>query len=188
MTLYALMSPRRQGQISAQLEKWKTHGPGRHRVTPAHCPHGHAYTPENTYTYPDGRRGCRTCGNTASRLLQAKKRAYAKEVAEPIDVRIPKTHCPQGHEYTPENLYIHGSTRECRICRAASARAFTRKKAAAQGRMVQSKLPKNMKTHCPRGHEYTPENSRIDTLGYRACRACAREKAQERREAKRQKE
>ena len=28
------------------------------------------------------------------------------------------------------------------------------------------------KTHCPRGHGYTPENTRITTRGARACRAC----------------
>lgn len=26
-----------------------------------HCPQGHEYTPENTYTYPSGARGCRAC-------------------------------------------------------------------------------------------------------------------------------
>lgn len=26
-----------------------------------HCTRGHEYTPENTYTYPDGRRSCREC-------------------------------------------------------------------------------------------------------------------------------
>ena len=26
-----------------------------------HCPQGHAYTTENTYTYPAGNRSCRTC-------------------------------------------------------------------------------------------------------------------------------
>ena len=32
-----------------------------------------------------------------------------------------KTHCPQGHEYTPENTYINHSTgaRHCRQCRRA---------------------------------------------------------------------
>jgi hypothetical protein len=28
------------------------------------------------------------------------------------------------------------------------------------------------RTHCPRGHEYTPENTRIKTSGSRSCRAC----------------
>ena len=43
-----------------------------------------------------------------------------------------KTHCPQGHEYSPENTYIrpdrNGSGRMCRTCaRAASARNQTKK-------------------------------------------------------------
>lgn len=28
------------------------------------CPHGHAYTPENTYITPNGRRNCLTCRRT----------------------------------------------------------------------------------------------------------------------------
>jgi hypothetical protein len=28
------------------------------------------------------------------------------------------------------------------------------------------------KTHCPRGHAYTPENTYLHGMGYRACRAC----------------
>lgn len=30
------------------------------------------------------------------------------------------------------------------------------------------------KTHCPKGHEYTKENTRIDYKGYRVCRNCGR--------------
>jgi hypothetical protein len=38
------------------------------------------------------------------------------------------------------------------------------------------------KTHCPRGHEYTPENTYVNpTRGYRTCIACKRKKAVERR-------
>ncbi len=29
-------------------------------------------------------------------------------------------------------------------------------------------------THCPRGHAYTPENTRYGTKGSRSCRACAK--------------
>ena len=32
-------------------------------------------------------------------------------------------------------------------------------------------------THCPKGHEYTPENTRITASGARACRACCRAKS-----------
>jgi HNH endonuclease len=34
------------------------------------------------------------------------------------------------------------------------------------------------KTHCPQGHEYTTENTRISKTGKRACRACNRARAQ----------
>jgi HNH endonuclease len=30
------------------------------------------------------------------------------------------------------------------------------------------------KTHCPRGHEYSPENTWVDPDGARRCRECAR--------------
>lgn len=36
-------------------------------------------------------------------------------------------------------------------------------------------------THCPRGHAYDAPNTRVDRRGIRNCRACARERAQERR-------
>lgn len=39
---------------------------GRAHTQRTHCPQGHAYSPENVYTYPDGRRACRTCRKRAS--------------------------------------------------------------------------------------------------------------------------
>jgi hypothetical protein len=42
-----------------------------------------------------------------------------------------KTHCPQGHEYTPENTYVWadapGASRHCRTCARERARSRTRK-------------------------------------------------------------
>ena len=36
-----------------------------------------------------------------------------------------KTHCPRGHEYTPENTYVHrGRNRHCRICAAEGKKRF----------------------------------------------------------------
>lgn len=40
-------------------------------------------------------------------------------------------------------------------------------------------------THCPRGHEYTPENTRV-YRGHRYCRACHRDRERARRLAKRE--
>lgn len=34
-----------------------------------------------------------------------------------------KTHCPHGHEYTPENTYVYKSRRNCRTCIAARNRS-----------------------------------------------------------------
>ena len=39
------------------------------------------------------------------------------------------------------------------------------------------------RTHCKRGHEYTPENTYRADDGWRACRACYRSRRQERKEA-----
>lgn len=39
-----------------------------------------------------------------------------------------KTHCPKGHEYAGENLYVHGTNRQCRACGRAR---MSRKRRAA---------------------------------------------------------
>jgi len=38
-----------------------------------------------------------------------------------------KTHCPNGHEYSPENTY-HSGGRHCRICKKAQGAAFRLRK------------------------------------------------------------
>lgn len=40
------------------------------------------------------------------------------------------THCPHGHEYTPDNTYIQPATgtRQCRVCRAEQRLKYKRKK------------------------------------------------------------
>lgn len=40
-----------------------------------------------------------------------------------------KTHCPQGHEYTPENIYRSGGRRICRTCSLARQRKLRPTKA-----------------------------------------------------------
>ena len=39
-----------------------------------------------------------------------------------------KTHCPKGHPYSGENLYISGTNRQCNICRRERSYAFFLKK------------------------------------------------------------
>lgn len=43
-----------------------------------------------------------------------------------------KTHCPQGHEYTPDNTYVNGGRRTCRTCALRRAREHAARKAAAK--------------------------------------------------------
>lgn len=73
--------------------------------------------------------------------------------------------CPNGHEYSPENLTPTG---HCRIC--VEAHIERRKAATAAGKVV-----KQPATHCPSGHEFTPENT-YEYPGkygmYRKCRTC----------------
>lgn len=57
------------------------YGPGR-RLQRMACKRGiHDFTPENTYTYPDGRIACRTCLREKNRKYAARKRARLKEAA-----------------------------------------------------------------------------------------------------------
>jgi hypothetical protein len=47
-----------------------------------------------------------------------------------LGIRSAATHCPRGHEYSPENTYMAKTKRNCRACRhAASVRYQARKKA-----------------------------------------------------------
>lgn len=40
------------------------------------------------------------------------------------------------------------------------------------------------KTHCIHGHEFSAENTSVDTLGKRVCKACARERSRQYRDRK----
>lgn len=71
-----------------------------------------------------------------------------------------KTHCPQGHEYTPENTYVFAKTNH-RLCRACGK---TRNKGNAN----------HTRTHCPQGHAYDEANTYRDGSNRRHCRACKR--------------
>ena len=73
-----------------------------------------------------------------------------------------KTHCPQGHPYSPENtkLVNGGRGRACRACAGFTGRGIGWVGA---------------KTHCPQGHPYDEANTKIDPrTGHRRCRTCSR--------------
>lgn len=87
-----------------------------------------------------------------------------------------KSHCKNGHEFTPENTNWNSGARQCRTCNNARARAFY--EANKGPRQTDNKD----KTHCKRGHEFTPENTRLRPTG-RECRACAKASMKARYEA-----
>ena len=72
MTLFSIMSPRRQEQMRGCIDSWKSRPTAaKYR---AHCIHGHAFNAENTYIYPKtGWRGCRLCWNRRHKNAKAKK-------------------------------------------------------------------------------------------------------------------
>lgn len=94
-----------------------------------------------------------------------------------------KTHCPQGHEYTPENTYMPPGdrvNRRCRTCHREHARAAIPKRREYMRQYHAERyvpVPRQPKTHCPQGHEYTPENRMTDSRGHLRCKQCNRDRA-----------
>lgn len=95
-----------------------------------------------------------------------------------------KTHCPRGHPYAGDNLFMRprrdGQERHCRTC----AREATRKSRAKRVGYA-SPLPPNSppqkpgdyqkaKTHCRHGHPYSGDNLRMKGKE-RVCRECERQ-------------
>jgi hypothetical protein len=91
---------------------------GRRWPVPTHCVNGHLFTPETTYINPQGYRKCRQCTRDRDRRMRERRAADEGRV-----IGLPaaqRTHCPQGHEYTPENTWVNGKGRRiCRTCNYA---------------------------------------------------------------------
>lgn len=82
-----------------------------------------------------------------------------------------KTHCPQGHEYTPENTLINPKRggRRCATCNNEQREERNRRR-----REERAQNPKPKRTHCRKGHLYEG-NVRINKQGARVCLTCVRE-------------
>lgn len=83
-----------------------------------------------------------------------------------------KTHCPKGHEYTPENTYASPSSggRTCRTCiREWRAARSEREKAERRQR------PQVERTHCRNGHLLDETNLYVRSNGWQSCRSCDRD-------------
>jgi hypothetical protein len=73
--------------------------------------------------------------------------------------------CKYGHPYNEANTCVSKGHRICRQC-------YRDRYRAAIGRSPNNNKDK---THCPKGHAYTEENTRINKDGSRSCRCCGRE-------------
>lgn len=130
--------------------------------------------------------GMEVCHNDGNKLNNAASNLrYDTRLANEQDKRkhgthhhTKKTHCPRGHEYTPENTYINTrGGRECRMCRQLKydrVNQKMREKRAARGLMPNLN---SAKTHCPQGHPYDEKNTYINpSSGGRMCKTCIRER------------
>ena len=97
-----------------------------------------------------------------------------------------KTHCPHGHEYTDFNTYMNPKgSRECRTCKSNNRKKDNELNKDKYKKYWSDRYLKNRgelkgnsrKTHCTKGHEYTPENTSISTSGSRRCKQCNRDRA-----------
>jgi hypothetical protein len=70
------------------------------------------------------------------------------------------THCYRGHKLA--NAYAYHGRRDCRICRAERTSRYKARVREAR-------------THCSKGHAYTPENVYLTASGCRGCRTCKSE-------------
>jgi hypothetical protein len=89
-----------------------------------------------------------------------------------------KTHCPQGHEYTPDNTYSPPSRPSARYCRRCHLEHTWKRRGKEEPAMMSPRLPSAHRTHCPQGHPYDGENT-IRSGGRRVCRICSRTRSRE---------
>lgn len=90
---------------------------GWYQAAKTHCPSGHPYDMDNTYVFPDGRRGCRRC-------MRISNQESARRRRQKLGPKPKRTHCRAGHEYTDDNTYVNPNdgSRICRTCRNARQR------------------------------------------------------------------
>ena len=138
---------------------------------------------------PDGTLACHNDGNPSNNRVEnlrwdSRANNGMDTVKHDTHPMASKTHCINGHEYTPENTMVMRSPRN------KTAKAW-RQCSTCQAEQVLRRRPLSPnghnrdRTHCPQGHEYTPENTTLHK-GKRSCRTCRNDRKRAKRAAERQ--
>lgn len=121
-------------------------------------------------------RGCRSRACCwPAHLEPVTNRENILRSGSPSAINAAKTHCVNGHEFTPENTYARPGGRGCRACHRIEGE---------RSRRAAGIEPRALKTHCPAGHAYDEANTRIEADGSRKCRECCRLRERARRQRK----
>ncbi len=132
-----------------------------------HCPKGHPYDETNTMIH-QGKRICRKCN--AERVAGI----YAAETPEQREKRRQRAKQQAAREKDRTQRAAYTASHK------AEKQAYDKvRRERIAGRPMG--IPPAQKTHCPAGHAYTPENTYLNKVGFRQCRACVLEWAKQKR-------
>lgn len=113
---------------------------------------------------------CRTPACVNPEHLEPVTRGENTKRGRGVTEQLAKTHCPKGHEYSPENTQV---VRNHRVCRACKREKIAEKRALERGPdWKPTRTNQNAKkTHCKYGHELSGRNLMV-TGKQRRCRIC----------------
>lgn len=143
-----------------------------------HCPQGHEYTEENTYTSEKGWRRCRICLGQSTEKWISKTNYNERKKEERKENKKIRTHCKNNHPLSGNNLIEEKNkngeviARRCRTCVNAKARSNHEK------RRAQHTDARRSDETCRNGHPRTEENTMM-VSGKRRCRTCHNERSRD---------
>ena len=145
---------------------------------------------------PEGMQVCHSCDvrhclNPDHLWLGTNLQNQLDSIAKRRHANLTKTHCPNGHEYTPENTRLRdGVKRECKTCNRIRLRRRAgwpesellrpvigtgKKPVNAPWKRIR-RIGRKAKTHCKHGHPLSGDNLYITPGdGRRQCRICRNE-------------